>query len=174
MSKPRQILNGPKLIMVQEEDFVSNLFNRSLLTAVNVDDILRLLEAATNYVKMPGTTVSQPLQEAIVSRLLFRKGILQGVAAEITCFREDRDSLWKASVLLLAQVSKSMTVGRKVPDAFSAKIQRRLASSVPPRPLVTVDIPDAIEFFTRLCTDALEAEQVLKCDTPGSILVRNS
>lgn len=48
-------------------------------------------------------------------------------------------------------------LGQPVPGAFSSKMQRRLASTVPPRPTVELDFNDALEQLQQLCTDCSEA-----------------
>jgi len=48
-------------------------------------------------------------------------------------------------------------LGKAVPGSFSTKIQRRLASTVPPRPIVEVDFREALEKLKQLCLDCEEA-----------------
>lgn len=48
-------------------------------------------------------------------------------------------------------------LGQVVPGAFSTKMQRRLASTVPPRPIVEVDFKDALDKLQQLCADCEEA-----------------
>src|SRR5271156_6310541 len=60
----------------------------------------------------------------------------------------------------------SSSLGQNVESAFSLKIQRTLASSAPPRPMVTVELPDALSYLERLCCDAADVYQL--CDVPGS------
>ncbi len=48
-------------------------------------------------------------------------------------------------------------LGQVVPAAFSAKMQRRLASTVPPRPIVELDFQDALAKLQQLCIDCQEA-----------------
>lgn len=48
-------------------------------------------------------------------------------------------------------------LGKTVPGSFSTKIQRRLASTVPPRPIVEVDFNDSLHTLKQLCADCEEA-----------------
>ena len=43
--------------------------------------------------------------------------------------------------------------------------------SVPPRPIVSVDVSKAVEFFRHMCADGLEAEKVHLCPKPSNIIV---
>lgn len=52
-------------------------------------------------------------------------------------------------------------LGKVVPGGFSTKMQRRLASTVPPRPTVELDFKDAIDKFQQLCTDCEEATRFI-------------
>lgn len=55
-----------------------------------------------------------------------------------------------------------------MPDAFSLKIQRKLASTVPPRPMVTISSDDALAHLKRLCQDAIDMQQMLDYTGPSN------
>lgn len=61
----------------------------------------------------------------------------------------------------LPAVKESFSIGKRVPDAFSQKIQRKLASTLPPRPIVAVSLEDALAHLTRLCEDAIDLKELL-------------
>ena len=46
-------------------------------------------------------------------------------------------------------------------NLFSAKIQRRLASNIPPRPIVDVSFDDSYEYLNQLCQNEKEVYRVL-------------
>lgn len=58
-------------------------------------------------------------------------------------------------------MAKSTTLGAQVPDSFSWKIQRKLASTVPPRPMVNINFDDALAHLRRLCQDAIDLQEVI-------------
>lgn len=64
-----------------------------------------------------------------------------------------------------------MHLGKSVPEAFSWKIQRRLASTVPPRPMVHVSAADATAHMTRFCQDAVDVQQILEYRGPYNLQV---
>ena len=158
--------SGPK-----EEDFVSNLYNRTLLPSVGVNMVLELLESAFSFVESGSATKSRECSEALFIRLKFRRELLQAVAADVALANELRVSALQDCLRLLPKISASTNLGKDASSSFSGKVQRRLASSVPPRPIVSVEFPEAQEFFKRLCEDGLEAEKVFQCERLSSILV---
>lgn len=55
-------------------------------------------------------------------------------------------------LMQLDAVDQSSLLSEPVPEAFSIKIQRRLASSVPPRPMVAVERQDSVNFLRQMLT----------------------
>lgn len=76
-----------------------------------------------------------------------------------------------AALRQIRLIEKSMPLGKPVPEAFSLKIQRRLASTVPPRPMVHVSAADAIAHMTRFCQDAVDVQQILEYRGPYNLQV---
>ena len=64
-----------------------------------------------------------------------------------------------------------MPLGKAVDEAFSLKIQRRLASTVPPRPMVKISPEDAIKHLKRFFHDAIDAQQILDYHGPYNLQV---
>lgn len=71
----------------------------------------------------------------------------------------------------LATLTESVSLGKEVPEAFSMKIQRKLASTVPPRPIVNVSSKDALAHMKRLCQDAIDMQQILDYRGPSNFKV---
>jgi hypothetical protein len=72
---------------------------------------------------------------------------------------------------ILEPIKKSHALGISVPEAFSTKIQRRLASTMPPRPIVQLSFEEAYTHFKRLFVDGQEVADVLDFTDPQTILV---
>jgi hypothetical protein len=68
---------------------------------------------------------------------------------------------WLECLNLLPGIKSSHDLGRPVDDAFSAKLQRKLASTMPPRPIVQLKFDDAFEHLSRLFKDGAELIDVL-------------
>lgn len=64
-------------------------------------------------------------------------------------------------------------LARPVPEAFSHKVQRQLATSTPPRPQPTITWSEACELWSQMCDDLQVVEHVLLSDlrqNPQSLL----
>lgn len=147
---------------LQEEDFTSQLYHRELLPKVTAAEVHTLLDEAVSYITI--ASVSVETGKAIKSRLLFRQSLLKA-------FEQDWGplNLRKKSSLtcipFLRNITETTYLGVPVKDCFSTKIQRSLASSVPPRPMVTIKFSDAFSFFETLCNDVADIDQVLEAET---------
>ena len=59
----------------------------------------------------------------------------------------------------------------RVEASFSIKIQRRLASTVPPRPIVNISFDEAIEQLTGLCQNGKDAYRILDYHGGDNLMV---
>lgn len=79
---------------------------------------------------------------------------------------------WELCLELSTQIEKSQNLGKAVEEAFSTNVQRKLATTVPPRPKVTMPFMDAVGNLKRMCREMTEIMKVLEYVSPGNILVR--
>lgn len=110
--------------------------------------------------------------QALDFRLELRYALLR--AMELTDLRSHPESIktpWIELKAVLEQIQASHRLGTPVPEAFSCKLQRRLASTMPPRPIVNIDFDDAYRGFQRLFEDGKELSDVLKYADSQSLLV---
>jgi hypothetical protein len=99
--------------------------------------------------------INDALRLAITARLEFRKDFLRALDLDLPL---DHISYSWPPVLKGIQTLKiTHQLGQVVPGAFSTKMQRRLASTVPPRPIVELEFKDALEKLLQLTTDCSEA-----------------
>jgi N-alpha-acetyltransferase 35, NatC auxiliary subunit len=154
----------------QEEDFVTHTYNRNLLEDIDDSAIiacLREAQAALSSAEM----ASSELKDALSMRLKFRIGFLTTIS-----LADQRDmtlskQAWDDLVALLPGVSTSRELSKPVPDAFSVKLQRKLASTVPPRPVVTITFEAAYKHLERLCQDGWALTEVLNYYDSHSLMV---
>lgn len=59
----------------------------------------------------------------------------------------------------------------QVEESFDAKIQQKLASTMPPRPIVNLSRDDALGHLGRLFEDNLQSADVVEYSDPESLLV---
>ncbi|QDS76903.1 hypothetical protein FKW77_004092 [Venturia effusa] len=102
---------------------------------------------------------SRKIWEAIRQRLKLRVSLLHAMDTDD---EEDTPLLhWQTTATLLPAINDTHHFARPVPESFSAKIQRRLASTVPPKPMVELSFEDASAKLTQMCKDCEEAAKVV-------------
>ena len=149
---------------------MTNLYHRDLLTNVDPPAIIDLLNQALEWLESV-PALEEGCRGALRTRLRVRRAFLSAVDYETCSSSVSRPDLWKECVPLIATIRDTNDLGVSVQSAFSPKIQRRLASSVPPRPIVNIDFKDAYAFFVHTCTSAQEAFAILQCSRPFHIMV---
>ncbi|KAL1795420.1 hypothetical protein ACET3X_005644 [Alternaria dauci] len=140
----------------EEEDFCTHTYNRVLFVSVPMDVFLRELDAAMETVADPALVdINDALRHAIVSRLELRKYLLRALDLDLAL--DQISYSWPPVLENIDRIKTTHQLGKFVPGAFSPKMQRRLASTVPPRPIVDLSFADAIEKLTQLATDCHES-----------------
>ncbi|KAE8441549.1 hypothetical protein EG329_004857 [Mollisiaceae sp. DMI_Dod_QoI] len=144
----------------EEEDFVTHTFNRSLLDGIEHDDIFQFLEDTTKLLA-DSKSVLPDVKRALDCRLRFRAQFLETVALADSRTSDGIMKHWTTLGDFLPYLKSSSKLAKAVPSSFSVKIQRKLASTVPPRPIVQVGQEAAFDHLDRLCKDAAVAVEVL-------------
>ncbi|KAI9052716.1 hypothetical protein LZ554_002992 [Drepanopeziza brunnea f. sp. 'monogermtubi'] len=147
--------------MYEEEDFVTQTFNRSLLESIEHDAIVNLL-GTTITLLLDADDIEPIMKRSIECRLQLRLQFLTAVEAADSRASKDSKKYWSELSASISDVKSSSAFGKPVPSSFSVKIQRKLASTVPPRPIVEVSQEDALSHLERLCSDASVAVEVLE------------
>ncbi len=153
----------------QEEDFVSNLYHRNLLTEFDVAEIHHMINEALTYVSKL-TDISNNLRDALVIRLELRNYFLSAVQFD-EIIDDHRVPWWDRCLELIPALPKTASLGIRVEASFSIKIQRRLASTVPPRPIVNISFDEAIEQLTKLCQNGKDAYRILDYRGGANLMV---
>ncbi|KAM5355646.1 hypothetical protein ACJ41O_002292 [Fusarium nematophilum] len=144
----------------EEEDFVTNTYSRTLLSEIQPQAIQDTIQEARN---MLGTVeVSDGIRKALDRRLHLRSLFLNATQCpqhmtEPVLARKP----WLEALEVLPDIKASHSLGQPVDDAFSAKLQRKLASTMPPRPIVQLGFDDAFGHLSRLFRDGAELTDVL-------------
>ena len=79
--------------------------------------------------------------------------------------------LWRDCANLLPELRQSQQFGKPVEEAFSVKMQWKIASSMPPRPMVAISSEEAHTFLNNLCRDAADVYHVLDYHGCSNVLV---
>ena len=141
------------------------------MTDFPVLDIERLLDKAIKWVGYQTESISEELRIALDTRLCLRKRFLHAVALDIEVVNERDTAYWKQCFELLPYLYQSRSLGVPIESSFSAKVQRRLASTVPPRPIVDISFDDAHAHLKRLCLDGTEVVRILDYHGGSNIMV---
>jgi hypothetical protein len=73
---------------------------------------------------------------------------------------DDKAKLWQELPEMLYNIRTTHALGQPVTESFSPKIQRRLASTVPPKPMVELSFEDASTKLEQICKDCQEAVKI--------------
>ncbi|RDW71406.1 putative MAK10 [Coleophoma cylindrospora] len=142
----------------EEEDFVTHTYNRNLLEAIDHDSIVDLLETTANL--LSGSDIDPDLKYALRSRLELRAVFLKTVEVADSRSATETKGLWEELLSFVPMLKKTHNLGKAVPQSFSVKLQRKLASTIPPRPIVHVSLDAAHAHFEKLCRDGADCLQV--------------
>jgi hypothetical protein len=150
---------------------VSNCFNRSLLSNFSADEICVLLDHAVTFITTNTDGIDSDLQAGLLARLEFRNAFLRAVMAEPRKAAPGGGDYWKMCLDHLAAIEATHDQAVSVDESFSIKIQRRLASTVPPRPIIQLQFSACLSFLRQLFTNAIDVVGVRECQRVSSIMV---
>ncbi|RYO92396.1 hypothetical protein DL766_000366 [Monosporascus sp. MC13-8B] len=156
----------------EEEDFVTNTYDRSLLCDIEVKPILDVLQQARIDLRALRNEVPVDISTALDIRLELRIVFLRAIDL-MSMGNVNADSLktpWIQMRVLLDHFDKQHSLAKAVPEAFSTKLQRRLASTMPPRPIVQTSFEETASHFKQLFQDGIDITKVLKYSDPQSLL----
>jgi N-alpha-acetyltransferase 35, NatC auxiliary subunit len=149
---------------------VTQTYHRSLLEDIDADAI-RLFLDETVDVLSSSTAIDERFKRALVCRLKFRKAFLTSIDVADTRTADGATQFWDEMLGYLPQLRTTAELAKPVPASFSTKLQRKLASTVPPRPMVQIPPEAAYDHLERLCQHGSTVVQVLKYNNPHSLMV---
>ena len=152
---------------------MSNLYHRKLFSDFDSTDVEQELNDAITYLEDEGTNFNQAIKDALVNRLVFRRYFLCAVRAD-DVVDPQRALVWDKCIEVLSGLKATAQLGKPVEGSFSIKIQRKLASTVPPRPIVILGFEDAHKYLISLCQYSKEAFRILDYRGGPHLLVGTS
>ena len=144
----------------EEEDFNTNNFNRDLLTTISVQQCNDALAEAADWVKKE-SGMGESLQNALQCRLDCRQDML--AFFEVVAPLDEQPAFWSKGRDVLQCVEETHEYGIPQPNVFSSKLQRKLASTVPPRPVKDLPFAEACATIRQLLDDNEYLVQLEKC-----------
>lgn len=119
-------------------------------------------------------SIGAELADALRTRLELRNIFLSAVECpQLIKQPELARQPWTGGISLLPRIKSSHNLGKPVEEAFSAKLQRKLASTIPPRPIVHLSFDEAFGHLERLFRDGEELINVLNFTNPQCLQVRS-
>lgn len=147
----------------EEEDFVTHLFGRELLPRYDEARVSQTLDEAAMWVD--GSDLPDEMKVALSDRLLARRSYTLSV------FGESND--WESLVgIARNKLAITHALSEPLPEAFTDKVQRHLATSTPPRPMLEVSYDESQKSWIKLYSDVAEAGRLVSIWTrqsPGSL-----
>ncbi|EXJ93337.1 hypothetical protein A1O1_01729 [Capronia coronata CBS 617.96] len=153
----------------EEEDFATQIYNRPLLHDFPVSEVSTLLQKARMWLQ--ASSLPPKLSDALKARLDLRYALL-GLFESPSNSAGNITERLVGSIATIEQIESSAALGRPTSnEAFTLKIQRKLASNVPPRPMIAIERRKAFVFLRQLITDTLMALQLLNITSSDDLLV---
>ena len=118
-------------------------------------------------------SLPEAVVNALEARLDLRLKFLGGmIASQDTNNVNSIKTAWSDANSALQRLRGCLQVATtQVEEAFDARIQQKLASTMPPRPIVNLSMDDALGHLGRLFADNLQATDVVEYSGPEPLLV---
>lgn len=144
----------------------------SLIDSVEPNEVLNLLDDALAWLETSKDSYTEEIFSALKFRILHRRALLQDLSRETEEWHTGSIPEWDTSLELLKKVEKTHKLGKPVSEAFSTSVQRKLASQVPPRPIVELSFEDATSSLEKLCVEGKDMLKILKYQGSTNLVVR--
>ncbi|OAG45072.1 hypothetical protein AYO21_00420 [Fonsecaea monophora] len=158
-----------QLMYREEEDFAPQIYNRPLLHDFSIGEVMDSLQDARAFLQ--NSNLPQPLKGALTDRVDGRSAFLL-LLHSCELLERPANSTLERTLALIKAIEETSILGRPTPTvSFTLKLQRGLASSVPPRPMIVIEKEKAFSFFRQLVTDITTAFQLLDITSSSDLLV---
>ena len=131
-----------------------------------IDRALSWLESADVLIE------PEEVKAAMIDRFKFRRAFLGALAHDNRPTEHLSSLAWKECLEFLPSITATHKLGKLVPGSFSVKLQRKLASTVPPRPIVELSMHAALAHLERLCQDGADVYAIMDYHGGSDLLVR--
>lgn len=138
-------------------------------------DIIGALEDAIQWLETNKEAWEADIYTGLLSRLAFKKHFMTAISKEPDSYLDDGtpEESFTGCTLQLALIQSTHSNGKPCPGAFSTAIQRKLASTVPPRPISDLQFDEAMIRLSRMVSDGKGALALLGVKSGLEILVRD-
>ena len=153
---------------------MTNTYSRTLLRDVAISEVNSALLDAEESLSRQRESFPGSVMDGLLARLRLRRHFLAAAEKPKDLKRPDTTrEAWKSCIELLPTIEATHDLGTAVEEAFSAKLQRKLASTMPPRPIVELNFQDAFAHLGRLFRDGHQSLEVLDYTDTQCLIVSN-
>ncbi|KAL1889226.1 N-alpha-acetyltransferase, non-catalitic subunit [Ceratocystis pirilliformis] len=154
----------------EEEDFVTNTYKRSLFSHFSVESVTQELIDAHKSLSQGACDINPELTAALCARLHFRASFITALEnTQHRLYPSLIEQAWTKALKDVEDVIATRHLGEPVPEAFSAKLQQKLSSSMPPRPIVDIGHELGFRLLKQLFEDGLKVTDVLDYKDPITV-----
>lgn len=149
----------------EEEDFATQTFTQYLLSDIHDSAIVAVLDMAMQTLET--LHIASDMKAALAARLELRSLMLKAFQPLSAAFHAGKTQLWQDVLEAAARVNETVGLGKAVPDVFSERVQRHLASNTPPRPMIEITWKETYPKIQKLCEDTIEAYRLATIEHPS-------
>ncbi|KAL5625325.1 hypothetical protein BROUX41_005385 [Berkeleyomyces rouxiae] len=154
----------------EEEDFVTNTYRRTLLGHFSVESVTQELIDAHRNLSNGECDTSPELVSALCARIRFRISFISALEnTQHRLYPSLIERTWQKGLKDVEEVIATHHLAEPVPEAFSAKLQQKLSSSMPPRQLVDIGYETGFRLLKQLFEDGLKVTDVLEYKDPLTV-----
>lgn len=136
-------------------------------------EIYPLLEDAVRWCSREASRSPKDaaILEAVRRRLLLRQTILQAIQRPVDAQSKTASKYWSLCETLIGDIQETSSFGNEPDGAVSPKLQRKLASTAPPRPVNTLNTDLAFPVAKQLYKDCREIVTILQAQSTADLMV---
>ncbi|KAI5800268.1 Mak10 subunit, NatC N-terminal acetyltransferase-domain-containing protein [Peziza echinospora] len=160
---------------LEEEDFVTQTYDIALLDVISADALCRELAITSSlFVESEHTKdLPEDIRRAIVDRIDHRISMLRAFSLTVEDYNKYKENPlppWEECSRLTDVITETTSLGKPVVEAFSTYVQRKLATTVPPRPEIQLPFDEATKNLKRTCKDMSEIVNILHYISPANTM----
>ncbi|KAI5787129.1 Mak10 subunit, NatC N-terminal acetyltransferase-domain-containing protein [Geopyxis carbonaria] len=156
--------------LYEEEDFVTQTYGLPLLDAVYLAAVSNLVTDAREWLMANEGRFPKEILAALLVRLSLRHNMLLDLSRDAGAYRDRETLSWNDSLERIKEVVATHELGKPVEEAWSTSVQRKLASQVPPRPIVEFSFDKAVVCLRQLCNEAMDLTKLLDFESASNTM----
>lgn len=153
---------------------MTQTYGLPLLDAVDLAVVSNVVTHAREWLVANAGRFSEEVLEALLVRMSLRHNMLLDLSRDAGSYRDGETLSWNDSLERIKRVIATHALGKPVDEAWSTSVQRKLASQVPPRPIVEFSFDEAVVCLRQLCNEAMDLTKLLYFESASNTMVSSS